>query len=91
MGGKSIKKRYRKSDKGKPGREGRTHTLLEIEGMFCVDNRSYDDVFDINFTSDAYGEVISIRTSNLMIILPYEEIERFINEVREERGIPRGI
>lgn len=59
--------------------------------MFCVDNRSYDDVFDIYFTSDAYGEVISIRTSNLQIILPYEEIERFINEVREERGIPRGI
>ena len=65
--------------------------MIEVEGMFCVDNRSYDDVFDINFTSDVYGEVISIRTSNLMIVLPYEDIERFINGVREEKGIPKGI
>lgn len=65
--------------------------MIEVLGMFCVDNRSYDDVFDINFTSDAYGEVISIRTNNLTIILPYEQIERLIDEERAKRGIPKGI
>lgn len=65
--------------------------MIEVLGMFCVDNRSYDDVFDINFTSDAYGEVISIRTNNLTIILPYEQIEGLIDEERAKRGIPKGI
>lgn len=72
-------------------KEGDELQMIEAEGMFCVDNRSYDDVFEVRFTSDKYGEVLSVKSNNLVIVMPYEQIERLIDEERAKRGIPKGI
>ena len=60
--------------------------MKEIYGTFGVDNKGYDDIFEIMFTSDIYGEYLSIRSSNLTMIVPYEEVEELVRETRNAEG-----
>ena len=48
-------------------------------------------MFEVRFTSDKYGETLSVRSNNLVMVMPYEQIERLVDEERAKRGIPKGI
>ena len=60
--------------------------MKEIYGTFVVDNKGYDDMFEVMFSSDKYGEYLSIRSSNLTMIVPYEEVEELVRETRNAEG-----
>ena len=60
-----------------------TH-LKKVRGMFCVDDRAYRGEIEARFSSDRIGETLSLATGNLIVIVPFEEIEDLVEETRAE-------
>ena len=59
--------------------------IIDIKGMiFDSPENAMPCNVTVRYTSDKVGKTISLNAANIMIVVPFEEIEKMIKEVENK-------
>lgn len=61
-------------------------TRRKIRGCIADNNSMCLADIEVRFTSDSYGESLSLQTGNLMIEVPFEAVKPIIQQERKKKG-----
>lgn len=66
-------------------------TMKTIGGAYTTDGlRLAKAPVTVRFTSDGLGETLSLESANGMILVPFEQVKRIIEEERRRYGRSKG-
>lgn len=57
-----------------------------INGAVSVGERMAAAPIEVRFTSDAKGENLSLANGNIMLFVPFEQVQKMIDKERKKRN-----